>query len=313
MKRFKKILYVHDRNIRSKTALKTAANLAAHNSAKLAIVEVLNHPPGELDRKLRTDYSMSLGDLLRKEGEENLSRLAASACPEGLNPSVSVLFGIPFIETIKEVVSGKHDLVIVSADEERGLGSIIFGTTTLHLIRKCPCPVWVVRPSRKRKLSTVLAAVGPALDTEVQQDLNRRIMELSSSLAGMNNARLHVVHAWSLYGEHLLGTRLGLGREEMRNLLEETQAGQQKQIAELVESVSPGLPGKNIHLIKGDAADVVPGRARALKADVIVMGTLSRTGIAGLLIGNTAEKILGEVDCSVLAVKPEGFHSPVGQ
>ncbi len=138
-------------------------------------------------------------------------------------------------------------------------------------------------------------------------------MELSSSLAGMNNARLHVVHAWSLYGEHLLGTRLGLGREEMRNLLEETQAGQQKQIAELVESVSPGLPGKNIHLIKGDAADVVPGRARALKADVIVMGTLSRTGIAGLLIGNTAEKILGEVDCSVLAVKPEGFHSPVGQ
>ena len=41
------------------------------------------------------------------------------------------------------------------------------------------------------------------------------------------------------------------------------------------------------------------------------MGTVSRTGIAGLIIGNTAETILRSVRCSVLAVKPEGFVSPV--
>ena len=42
------------------------------------------------------------------------------------------------------------------------------------------------------------------------------------------------------------------------------------------------------------------------------MGTVARTGIPGLLIGNTAETILQRVDCSVLAVKPDGFVSPVG-
>jgi len=41
------------------------------------------------------------------------------------------------------------------------------------------------------------------------------------------------------------------------------------------------------------------------------MGTLSRTGISGLLIGNTAEKVLRQVDCSVLIVKPDGFITPV--
>ena len=41
------------------------------------------------------------------------------------------------------------------------------------------------------------------------------------------------------------------------------------------------------------------------------MGTVCRTGIAGFFIGNTAESILQQVDCSVLTVKPDGFVSPV--
>ena len=41
------------------------------------------------------------------------------------------------------------------------------------------------------------------------------------------------------------------------------------------------------------------------------MGTISRTGIPGILVGNTAEKLLERVDCSLLTVKPEGFVSPV--
>ena len=41
------------------------------------------------------------------------------------------------------------------------------------------------------------------------------------------------------------------------------------------------------------------------------MGTVARTGIPGYLISNTAEKILTEINCSILAVKPESFSTPV--
>jgi len=41
------------------------------------------------------------------------------------------------------------------------------------------------------------------------------------------------------------------------------------------------------------------------------MGTVGRTGIQGFFIGNTAEEILNQVECSVLAVKPPGFQTPV--
>ena len=51
--------------------------------------------------------------------------------------------------------------------------------------------------------------------------------------------------------------------------------------------------------------------ARRLGVGLIVMGTVARTGLSGLFMGNTAEEILRSVDCSVLAVKPEGFVTPV--
>ena len=41
------------------------------------------------------------------------------------------------------------------------------------------------------------------------------------------------------------------------------------------------------------------------------MGTMSRGGVAGLLVGNTAERLLDKVECSLLTIKPEDFVSPV--
>ena len=48
------------------------------------------------------------------------------------------------------------------------------------------------------------------------------------------------------------------------------------------------------------------------KHDLVIMGTVCRTGVAGFFIGNTAENVLQQVDCSLLTVKPEDFVSPVG-
>ena len=47
------------------------------------------------------------------------------------------------------------------------------------------------------------------------------------------------------------------------------------------------------------------------RINLLVMGTLARTGISGLVMGNTAEQVLDDVGCSVIAVKPPGVKSPV--
>ena len=64
-------------------------------------------------------------------------------------------------------------------------------------------------------------------------------------------------------------------------------------------------------LVHGEARERIPELARELRADLLVMGTVCRTGVPGFFIGNKAENVLPHVDCSVLAVKPKGFVTPV--
>ena len=78
-------------------------------------------------------------------------------------------------------------------------------------------------------------------------------------------------------------------------------------VRELLARFPPEQRRAQVHLIKGEAGDVIPTVAEERQVDLIVMGTVARTGVPGFFIGNTAERVLARVDCSVLAVKPKGF------
>ena len=63
--------------------------------------------------------------------------------------------------------------------------------------------------------------------------------------------------------------------------------------------------------MQGNSKDVIPVLAMKQKIELIIMGTAARSGLPQFLIGNTAENVLSQVDCSVLTVKRDGFVSPV--
>ena len=65
------------------------------------------------------------------------------------------------------------------------------------------------------------------------------------------------------------------------------------------------------HLIEGDPAEVIPEFTNKRRIDLLVMGSLARGGLQGLLIGNTAERVLDTVNCSTLTLKPDDFICPV--
>ncbi len=74
---------------------------------------------------------------------------------------------------------------------------------------------------------------------------------------------------------------------------------------EAIEYLTP-----KIHLLKGKPRQVIPKQVKMLSPDLLVMGSLARTGTSGFLIGNTAEAILNKVSCSVVIIKPSGFKAP---
>jgi nucleotide-binding universal stress UspA family protein len=128
-----------------------------------------------------------------------------------------------------------------------------------------------------------------------------------------------VVHAWSLYGESLLAHgRAKLPPERFQTVREHERAKRQRWLEALIddyrstldENQARGFQPK-LELLHGDPTVVIPQVVRELDADVLGIGTVSRSGLGGLLIGNTAEAIVNRVDCTVVTLKPEGFISPL--
>ena len=81
----------------------------------------------------------------------------------------------------------------------------------------------------------------------------------------------------------------------------------------LLRGTGLSLTDDQIHLFAGSAAAVIPKFAQEKGVDLIVMGTRARDGLSGLLVGNTAEKVMAQVDCEMLVVKPDDFVSLVAQ
>lgn len=221
---------------------------------------------------------------------------------------VEVLAGTSFLEIIRATLRNDHDLVIKPAEHPSFLGRM-FGSDDMHLLRKCPCPVWLTHRNEQLHIRRVLAAVDfdPEAPDPVVDQLNEEILRRAAQQAQVDRAQLHIVHAWSAPGE--IGLRIWNDETQQPDAVETIRLSHEAGLQALAEPLQAFAPV--LHLVRGRADKEIPALARQQAADLVVMGTVARTGIAGLLIGNTAEAIINQLDCSLLAVKPEGFESPV--
>ena len=309
MQRFKKILLVSDEK-KGEVAFERAVSLAKTNQAQLMIVTVIEELPRELYMSITVMTPKELQAFSIEEWQKYLQQLIVPIQQEVDQVTIKVLTGTPFMEIIREVLRNKHDLVIMTAEGKGRLNEILFGSTSLHLMRKCPCPVWVIKPTHHKQYTRILAAVDldPSNDEE-RNALNTKIMDLATSLAHLEQSELHILHAWTLYGEYLLKSRLS--QSEVDKLVHDTLQRHRKQLDKLLGEYAFENLKYQVHLLEGGAGILIPKLANKEKVDLIIMGTVCRTGLAGFFIGNTAEKVLQQVDCSVLTVKPDGFATPV--
>ncbi|MEM9558106.1 MAG: universal stress protein [Acidobacteriota bacterium] len=303
MDNFKSILLYEGGDAAPGPALDRGTSLAKANDARLTLVDVLPDSPWLLPS--RSDLEGRLIDARRDDLEE----LAASAREHGIDVEVRVLTGRPFVELIREVHGRGHDLVMKTAQGSQDGREGLMGSTALHLFRKCPCPVWVVKPGEPTA-GRVVAAIDPDPDDPAGDVLSRTVLELALSLARSRDSELEIIHAWRLVSESMLRSpRLNVPSEQIDALLDETRERAEAVVRGLVETVDLSTVRHRVTIAEGLPAGVISRATEA--ADIAVLGTLSRAGLAGVLIGNTAEQVLRRVDCSVLAVKPPGFKSPV--
>lgn len=305
MKRFKNVLVIPSTPSAEDAALKRASKLADNNAARMTVMWPLeNSSDGGTGREYLPDVIQAL--------EEQLEEAVAPARDQGLMVKTAVRVGRPFVEIIRQVLQEGHDLVMKTARGGDSETSLLFGSTALHLLRKCPCPVWIVNPSPGQRTG-VLAAVDTDTEDENVLRLNRTIMELATSMSILEEADLHVVHAWCVPHEDLIrhSPWLRVSRADTDNYVKDIEGRHRVRFAALVDEFIGRGQNLQPHFVKGIPSEVIPAIAQDNNVEVVVMATLARTGIPGLFIGNTAEGVLSKVDCSVLTIKPDDFVSPV--
>ena len=312
MKRFKNILLVAAPDTDVTSSYRRALSLAKHNHARLMVLDVADQLPGDLQRAVTVMAPSELQNIVVKERLSQLEKLIKPARKKGMEVSAKVLIGKPFLEIIREVLLNHHDLVIKSAEGKTTARQLLFGNTDLHLMRKCPCPVWVIKPSKRKLYTRILAAVDPDPTNAEAKELNTLILDLAISLAMQERSELHIVHAWKMYiKETYLHFSGSLQAQDVARMVREEHNLHKSRLDTLLLNYDLEAIDHHVHLLKGDADQVISQLAHKKRVELLIMGTVARTGIPGFLIGNTAEEVLRKVNCSVLALKPRKFVSPV--
>jgi len=293
--------------------------LAENNQAHLTVVSILDELPIWNGDEMQAISMLDVQDSIMKKRQQQLKTLLSSV-EKKVPVSTKVLTGVAFLVLIREVLSQKVDLLIKEADEE-GFLARIFTSSDMHLLRKCPCPVWLIKSSGKGHYKKIMAAIDfDPFDNKPENDeLNQRILEMSTALALADFSELHIIHVWDAYGESSMRSGFAYQPEAYVDAyVERIRVRHQKLLNKLVADFVT-KSGKDVadylkpevHLVKGVAKDMIPEIVKEQEIDLIMMGTVGRTGIPGFIMGNTAETVLNRIDCSVLAIKPGGFVSPV--
>lgn len=303
MQRFTNILFINDPPLHAKPALQRAIKLARENKAKLTIASIIVDLPKNMGQLEKTFWELQ---------DKQLQTLLDELSTTDINIETCHLKGIPFLQILKEVTDKDYDLIIKPSEGNDGISSMLFGSTDLHLLRNCPCPVWIIKPTKQRKLARILAAVDPDPGEKANAELNALILDLSIALATEEKSELHIVHSWEMVYEDILRSgHAHISQSEVDLLVHEIHSRHKAWLDDLLGPYDfEGLSLK-VHLVKGHPGEMIPHIAQTEEIELIVMGTVARTGIPGFFIGNTAEKTIARVDCSVLAVKPKAFSTPV--
>jgi nucleotide-binding universal stress UspA family protein len=306
MKPIRKILlFVNVHSDVPQAAVETALELAQRHGASLDVCDCVDSMP--TTRAAHAVVEQAFAAFVREKAQR-LEEIRTRAEDAGIGCETDVLRGDPGVQLVKCVIGGGHDIVLKTMmPEPKRIGSV-FGGTARTLMRKCPTPVWLVAP-RHEVAKNVVVAYPPVGDEPGAEELSTDLFSWANAVAHPDVESVTLAHAFEIHGEQILSKHMP--REEYLKFADETiQATRASVEARILRLPKDRLRPK-VKLLEGRPEQVIPAFAKSSGADVLVVGTVARTGLRGILLGNTAEEITNHPPCSLLIVKPADFMSPV--
>lgn len=308
MSDFQKILAVVDPTVQKQKSIDRAIELAQKNGGNITAFLSIYDFSYDLTTMLSYDERETMKQAMIDDKVEWVTNLIAAKTENSdIEIQVKVVWhNRPYESIIIESIQGNYDLIVKGTHKHDTLKSVIFTPTDWHLLRKAPTSVLLVKEHDWPSNGQVLAAVNVGTEDEAHRQLNDKVTKVAHEMAAVLKANVHLVNSYP-------GTPVNIAIEipefDPQGYNESVKGYHNKSMQKHAEQFQ--VPAENCHVKEGLPEDVIPNVATEIDAELVIIGTIGRHGISAALIGNTAEHVIDMLDCDVLALKPDGFESPV--
>jgi universal stress protein E len=311
MRAIRRILFaVKNPDSRRQLGIDKAIRIAKRLGASIELFHAISTP---VFLDLQPLTGTSLADLKHESLQLRQARLdahAARADTRGVQVSCKVQWDYPPHEAIVRRANRiKADLIIAECHEGSRLRPWLVHLTDWELLRTSPVPVLLMKNTKVYERPAILAAVDPSHQHAKPAALDGEIVALGESFAKSLRGSLHAMHA-----NYPVVFGLTLGDPGIDAVsLAASYAEQKRKDADDFKAFAEqaGIARPRRHSIDGDPVYGIPRVARSMRAQLVVMGAVSRSGLKRVFIGNTAERVLNDLPCDVLVVKPPRFKARV--
>ncbi len=309
MDRYKNLLVAIDPDHEDQPALARAIDIAKKSSTAVKLTLFLS----------TYDFSYEVTSMLSPEDKETMHTGVIRQREEWINAlltqydinDIEITVHVewhkrPYECMIARVFEAGHDLLIKATHEHAKLGSVIFTPTDWHLLRKCPCPVLLVKGNGWPMNGKILTAVSLASESETHTLLDDKLVNEAQAMSHFFNAEVNLVNA---YPATPVNITIELPEFDPATYTDAVRGHHLLEMKALRQK--HGIDEPHTFCFEGLPEDIIPSVAKNISAEMVILGTTGRTGFSAIFIGNTAEHTIDQLNCDVLAIKPDGYVSPL--
>jgi len=301
MKTPKRILVVISGRHAEHPALERALKFAEFNDVHIHLFNSIYEPVMELTDVLSSEHRKEMKSQYMADRYLYMDTLADDLDKKNISCSVNVAWHRELHEAIEDIVEElEPDLVIKRISADSSNINPFAMPVDRHLLRFCKAPLLLIRDSHWVK-NPILAAIDPTASDKKHIALNHDILEYSKMLAHITETQLHSVNTFETPS---MGPTMDVGwaNIDFDSIKVETSNAHKNKMETLLKEhdlfINP------YHVIEGRADLAIPNIAKEIDAQLLILGTVGRTGLSGAFIGNTAEHILANMSCDILTLKP---------
>ncbi len=306
MNRLQSIVVGMDFSNYSEHALAQAARLARWNKARLYVVHVVDerlvqevhsviHKSSDLDHFKEEIHEHEVAEL----ENEVLTVMARNEMPDDVQ--VDVRIGTPIDELLQKVHEVSADLLVLGmygASTKPG-GNV--GALVTKCVRKIPAKVMLVRPEHTVEFKRVVACIDFS-------DNSLLAIQQAIHIAKQDQAHLHLVHVFYGPWNHLhymsaTSSSDPTYQQQYKDLLKVKLNNCLKTFKNQIEDLEVTCDLYEHQ----NYAEGISHYIKEKDIDLVVLGTRGQTKLKYVLMGSTAERVVRNSGCSLLAIKPFGF------